>query len=144
MRISDWSSDVCSSDLGARPGDLPFGWQVSGGYEREDASQLDQRYEGKYARADVTMPIGPTVALLGGVGYEDIEIGQRDPLLDADGVPVRDANGRFVTDKSTPRPLTLDTDGLLWDAGVMSRPSSTTDATQIGRAACRQRGGQYE
>src|SRR3546814_1154122 len=105
MRISDWSSDVCSSDLGARPGDLPFGWQVSGGYEREDASQLDQRYEGKYARADVTMPIGPTVALLGGVGYEDIEIGQRDPLLDADGVPVRDANGRFVTDKSSPRRL---------------------------------------
>src|SRR3546814_12763327 len=96
MRISDWSSDVCSSDL----------------YEREDASQLDQRYEGKYARADVTMPIGPTVALLGGVGYEDIEIGQRDPLLDADGVPVRDANGRFVTDTSSPRRLSFDTDEI--------------------------------
>ena len=55
---------------------------MSGGYEREDASQLDQRFEGKYARADVTVPIGPTFALLGGVGYEDIEIGQRDPVLD--------------------------------------------------------------
>src|SRR3546814_5771934 len=117
MRISDWSSDVCSSDLiadvysfyagptfarriarldvgagyrfgytktdidtpgaatagipegifdsstnhaawasvGARPGDLPFGWQLSGGWEREDASQLDQRYDGKYVRADVTV-----------------------------------------------------------------------------------------
>src|SRR3546814_18356538 len=116
MRISDWSSDVCSSDLGnldvgagyrfgytkvyidtpnvvapgiprgssfdsstnhvawasvgQRPGELPFGWQVSGGYEREDASQLDQRFEGKYARADVTVPIGPTVALLGGRSEE--------------------------------------------------------------------------
>src|SRR3546814_16344225 len=72
------------------------------------------------------MPIGPTVALLGGVGYEDIEIGQRDPLLDADGVPVRDANGRFVTDKSSPRRLSFDTDGLIWDAGVMWRPSRRT------------------
>src|SRR3546814_14159562 len=91
MRISDWSSDVCSSDLagyrfgytkididtpsvatpgiprgssfdsstnhvawgsvGQRPGALPFGWQVYGGYEREDTSALDQRFEGKYVRA---------------------------------------------------------------------------------------------
>ena len=62
------TNHVAWASLGARPGDLPFGWQVSGGYEREDASQLDQRYEGKYARADVTVPISPTVALLGGVG----------------------------------------------------------------------------
>lgn len=122
------------ASIGARPGDLPFGWQLSGGYEREDASQLDQRFEGKYARADVTMPIGPTVALLGGVGYEDIEIGQRDPVLDANGVPVRDANGRFVTDKSTPRQLSFDTDGLIWDAGVMWQPSRRTSLTaRVGR-----------
>src|SRR5690606_12976733 len=63
------------ASIGQRPGNLPFGWQLSGGYEREDASQLDQRFEGKYARADITVPISPTVALLGGVGYEDIEIG---------------------------------------------------------------------
>src|SRR3546814_15711819 len=75
------------------------------------------------------MPIGPTGALRGGGGYEDIEIGQRDPLLDADGVPVRDANGRFVTDKSTPRRLSFDTDGLIWDAGVMWRPSRRTSLT---------------
>jgi len=55
---------------------------LSAGYEREDTSQLDQRYEGKYARADVTVPVGPTLALLGGVGYEDIEISERAPLLD--------------------------------------------------------------
>jgi hypothetical protein len=128
------TNHVAWASIGARPGDLPFGWQVSGGYEREDASQLDQRFEGKYARADVTVPIGPTVALLGGVGYEDIEIGQRDPVLDANGVPVRDANGRFVTDKSTPRQLSFDTDGLIWDVGVMWQPSRRTSATaRVGR-----------
>ena len=128
------TNHVAWASVGARPGDLPFGWQVSGGYEREDASQLDQRFEGKYARADVTMPIGPTVALLGGVGYEDIEIGQRNPVVDAGGVPVRDANGRFVTDKSTPRQLSFDTDGLIWDAGVMWQPSRRTSATaRVGR-----------
>jgi len=128
------TNHVAWASVGARPGDLPFGWQVSGGYEREDASQLDQRFEGKYARADVTMPIGPTVALLGGVGYEDITIGQRNPVVDAGGVPVRDANGRFITDKSTPRQLSFDTEGLIWDAGVMWQPNRRVSATaRVGR-----------
>lgn len=128
------TNHVAWASVGQRPGDLPFGWQVSGGYEREDTSQLDQRYEGKFARADITVPIGPTVALLGGVGYEDIEIGQRDPVLDTNGVPVRDASGRFVTDKSTPRKLAFDTDGLIWDAGVMWQPSRRTSLTaKVGR-----------
>lgn len=122
------------ASLGARPGDLPFGWQVSGGYEREDANQLDQRFEGKYFRGDVTVPIGPTLALLGGVGYEDIEIGQRDPLLDASGAPVRDANGRYVTDPTSPRRLSFDVDGLIWDAGVMWQPNRRLAATaRVGR-----------
>src|SRR3546814_21071616 len=120
------TNHVAWASLGARPGDLPFGWQVPGGYEREDASQLDQRYEGKYARADVTMPIGPTVALLGGVGYEDIEIGQSHPLPDAARVPVREANGRFVTDKSSPRRLPFDTAGLIRHACVRWRPTPPT------------------
>jgi len=128
------TNHVAWASVGQRPGALPFGWQVSGGYEREDVSQLDQRFEGKYARADVTVPIGPTVALLGGVGYEDIEIGQRDPLLDANGAPVIDSNGRYVTDKTKPRQLAFDTDGLIWDAGVMWRPSRRTSLTaRVGR-----------
>jgi hypothetical protein len=128
------TNHVAWASVGQRPGDLPFGWQVSGGYEREDASQLDQRFEGKYARADITVPIGPTLALLGGVGYENIEISQRDPVLDANGVPVRDADGRFVTDKSQPRQLSFDTDGLIWDAGVMWQPSRRTSLTaKVGR-----------
>lgn len=128
------TNHVAWGSIGAKPGDLPFGWQVSGGYEREDVSQLDQRYEGKFARADVTVPIGPTVALLGGVGYEDIEISQRDPVVDANGVPVRDANGRFITDKSKPRQLSFDTDGLIWDAGVMWQPNRRMALTaKVGR-----------
>lgn len=128
------TNHVAWASLGQRPGDLPFGWQVSGGYEREDSNQLDQRFEGKYARADVTVPISPSVALLGGVGYEKVQISQRDPLLDTYGVPVRDSNGRFVTDTSQPRQLSFDTDGLIWDAGVMWRPSPRTSLTaRVGR-----------
>lgn len=128
------TNHVAWASLGQRPGDLPFGWQVSGGYEREDSNQLDQRFEGKYARADVTVPISPSVALLGGVGYEKVQISQRDPLLDTSGVPVRDSNGRFVTDTSQPRQLSFDTDGLIWDAGVMWRPSPRTSLTaRVGR-----------
>src|SRR3546814_2002849 len=88
-----------------QPGGRPFGWSVGAGYDREDASQLDQRYEAKYARADITVPVSANVALLGGVGYENIEIGQRSALLDVDGNPVIDNDGRFVTDKDSPRRL---------------------------------------
>ncbi|WP_283420270.1 hypothetical protein [Sphingopyxis sp. Geo48] len=128
------TNHVAWGSIGQRPGDLPFGWQLSGGWEREDASQLDQRFDGKYARADITVPISPTVALLGGVGYEDVEIGQRDPVVDANGVPVLDANGRYVTDTSSPRQLSFDVDGLIWDAGVMWQPSRRTSLTaRVGR-----------
>ena len=132
--FDDSTNHVAWASVGQRPGELPFGWQVSGGYEREDASQLDQRYEGKFARADITVPVGPTVALLGGVGYEDIEISQRDPVVDANGVPLRDANGRYVTDPASARQLSFDTDGLIWDAGVMWQPSRRTSLTaRVGR-----------
>ena len=36
-----------------QPGRLPVGWAVSAGWNREDASQLDQRVDEKYLRADV-------------------------------------------------------------------------------------------
>ena len=51
---------------------LPVGVTVSGAYEREDASQLDQSYEGKYVRGDVTLPVSGTLAGRAGVGYEKI------------------------------------------------------------------------
>lgn len=124
----DSVSQFATASVGMAPGatGLPFGWGVSGAWEREDAGQLDQRYDGKFVRADVTLPVSRTLALVGGVGYEDIEISQRDAVRDLNGVPIVDNDGRFVTDKSSPRLLAYDTDGLIWDAGILWKPSRRT------------------
>ncbi|BAK67217.1 hypothetical protein SLG_25420 [Sphingobium sp. SYK-6] len=119
---------VANAAVGMQPGVLPVGWSLGVGWIREDASQLDQRFDDKYARADITVPISPTVALVGGVGYEKIEISNRDALRDANGVPVRDENGRFVTDSASPRRLSYDQDGIIWDAGVLWRPNPRLEA----------------
>lgn len=123
---NDSTNHSLSASLGMQPGQLPFGWSVSGGYDREDVDQLDQRYESKYARVDLTYPVSRTLALVGGVGYEDIEISQRTPLLDADNKPVIDNKGNYVTDPNSPRQLAFNTDGLIWDVGVMWRPGPRT------------------
>ena len=120
--------------VGMKSGLLPFGWTVSGGYSREDASQLDQRYEGKFARADIVVPLSPTFAVTGGAGYEKIVASQRDPLFDAGGNPVVTPDGRYVTDPGSPRRLSYDTSGFIWDTGVLWRPSRRTSLeAKIGR-----------
>ena len=120
-------SNVLQGSLNLKAGDvLPIGVTVSGGWDREDASQLDQRYDGKFARADVVAPVSRTLALEAGVGYEKITIGQRDAKLNPDGTPVVDDNGRFVTDQSSPRRIAYRTDGLIYDAGVLWKPSPRT------------------
>lgn len=124
--FDDSVSHSASVSVGMQPGELPVGWSVSAGYEREDAGQLDQRYEGKFARADVTVPVSSNLALVGGVGYEDIEISERDALRDGNGDPIVDNDGRLVTDEASPRLLSYDQDGIIWDAGVMWRPSRRT------------------
>jgi uncharacterized protein (PEP-CTERM system associated) len=122
------------ASVGMKSGMLPFGWTVSAGYSREDASQLDQRYEGKFARADVVYPVTPTVAITGGVGYEKITASQRDPLRDATGNPVVTGDGRYVTDQASPRRLSYDTSGFIWDTGVLWRPSRRTSLeAKVGR-----------
>jgi hypothetical protein len=125
-QFDDSISQVATASVGMQPGVLPFGWAVSGSWEREDAGQLDSRFEGKYARADVTLPVTPTFAVVGGVGYEDIKISERDALRDAGGVPIVGGNGRLVTDPNSPRLVAYQQDGLIWDAGVMWRPSPRT------------------
>lgn len=125
-RYDDASAHLATASVGRRAGDRPFGWQISGAYEREDADQLDQRFEGAFVRADVTVPVSPTLAVVAGAGYEDIEISQRDALRDAGGAPVLDRSGRFVTDPASPRRLAYETDGFIYDAGVMWRPSRRT------------------
>lgn len=120
----DSTVQLFSTSAGVAPGDLlPVGLSLSTRWEREDQSQLDNRYEGKYARGDATLPITRTVALVGGAGYENIEISGRDPLVGAGGVPVVDRSGRYVTDPAAPRRIDYDFDGIFWDAGVLWRPS---------------------
>lgn len=112
---------------GAAPGAvLPVGIGAGAKYYREDVSNLDQRIEDFAARADVTLPLTNTLALVGGVGYEDVEISGRDAVRDASGNPVIGPDGRYVTDESGPRLLAYDTSGLIWDVGVLWRPSRRT------------------
>ena len=120
---------------GVRPGEvLPVGLAVTAGGFQEDIGNLDQRVRDLFVRGDVTLPISPSLALVAGAGYEDVEISSRDALRDTNGAPVIGADGRFVTDKSAPRRIAFDVDGLLWDVGVMWRPSSRTNLqASVGR-----------
>ncbi len=123
----DSLSHMVTASVGTRADTyLPVGFTVSGMYEREDAGQLDQRYEGYYGRGDVVLPVSGTLALTAGVGYERIQLSQRDALTDAQGNIVIDRNGRYVTDSASPRRLAYDIDGVFYDAGVVWRPSPRT------------------
>ena len=95
----DFDSSVAHSataSIGMAPGGagLPFGWTVGAGYAREDnGGRFDQHFEGYYVRGDVVLPIGATLALTAGVGYEDMRADQRDFVRDAGGAPVIGPNG---------------------------------------------------
>ncbi|MDR6849131.1 hypothetical protein J2X47_003593 [Sphingomonas sp. BE270] len=120
-------SHVFNASAGVKAGAvLPVGVNVSAGYERDTAGQLDQKYESKVARGDLVLPILPTLAVTGGAGYEKITVSQKDPLKDANGVPVTDSRGRFQTDPASPTRIAYQTDGLIYDAGVIWRPSPRT------------------
>jgi hypothetical protein len=120
-------SQVAQASLNLKSGVvLPVGLTVSGGWERDDATQLDQKYEGKFARADLLLPVGGSLAIVGGAGYENIEVSQRDALLDIGGQPVVDGNGRFQTDPASPARIAYSFDGIYYDAGVVWRPSKRT------------------
>lgn len=120
---------------GFKPGTYaPFGLTLSGGWVREDASQLDQRYDDLFGRGDVLLPVSMTLALAGGVGYEKLTTSQRDPVVDAAGIPVIDGNGRYVTNTASPRRIAYQTDGVYFDAGVVWRPNHRTSVSAyVGR-----------
>jgi hypothetical protein len=105
---------------------LPVGLGVGGMWNEQNVANLDQRVRDRNVRGDVTVPLNPTLALAGGVGYEDVEVSSRDAVRGPGGVPVIGKDGRYVTDKSAPRQIAYQTDGLIWDAGVMWRPSKRT------------------
>ena len=77
--------------VGTRPdGPLPggIGVGVGGGFYQEDIDNLDQRVRDAYLRGDVTVPVTRALAVVGGVGYEDVEVSSRDALVDpATGQP---------------------------------------------------------
>jgi hypothetical protein len=113
---------------------LPVGLAVTAGGFQEDIGNLDQRVRDLYVRGDVTVPLSPSLALVAGAGYEDVEISSRDAVRDANGVPVIGTDGRFITDETSPRQIAFAVDGLLWDVGVLWRPSSRTNlAASVGR-----------
>ncbi|GAB5347440.1 preprotein translocase subunit YajC [Alteriqipengyuania sp. 357] len=113
--------------VGVAPGRvLPVGMAVGGGAYQEEISNSDQRVRDFYARGDVTVPVGPTLAVVGGAGYEYVEISNRDVVRDADGDPVVGSDGRFQTDENSPRRIAFETEGLIWDVGVVWKPSRRT------------------
>ena len=114
--------------VGSRAGELlPVGVGVGAGYNREDVSNLDQRVEDFHVRGDVAVPLGPDLQLIGGAGWEKVKVSNRDALRDTvTGLPVVGSDGRLVTDSSSPRVISFDTEGLIWDAGVVWRPSRRT------------------
>jgi len=128
-------SQAAAFHVATRPGEpLPVGLGVGGGYNQEDISNFDQRFQDAHIRADVTVPVGHSLAVVGGAGYEDVEISSRDALLDANGDPVIGGDGRIVTDTSQPRQLAYDVSGLIWDVGVVWRPSRRTSLeAHVGR-----------
>ncbi|MCA1661726.1 MAG: preprotein translocase subunit YajC [Novosphingobium sp.] len=125
--VDDALTQAATISAGVRPDELlPVGVTASAGWAREDISNLDQRIDQKYARVDFVYPVALDLALVAGVGYEDVEISSRDALRDAGGGPVIGRDGRFVTDDAAPRRLAYDVDGLIYDAGVIWRPSRRT------------------
>jgi hypothetical protein len=104
-----------------------IGWTIGTGWDRENMNRLDSSYDGKYVQGNVVVPLSSTFAATGGVGYEKIEASQQDFVRDASGQPVLTRNGNLIGDPARKRLLTLDTSGLIWDVGVIWRPSVRTE-----------------
>ncbi len=116
--------------IGTRPGEpLPVGLGADAGYYQEDVANLDQRVIDKHIRGEIQIPVAEDTSLVGGVGYEQVEVSSRNAVTDPlTGAIIRDSRGRMVTDPNSPRSIAYQTEGLIWDAGVIWRPSHRTNA----------------
>lgn len=123
----DSVSHTATASVGMAPRDRPFGWKVGVGYVREDSDPFDQRYEGTYVRGDVVVPVSPTFAVTGGIGYEKIESTLSNVVRDANGVPVVTPGGGLTPDPNGPRLVSYDQDGIIWDVGFIYRPGRHTE-----------------
>ncbi|WBO24118.1 porin family protein [Sphingomonas abietis] len=119
---------VVDASIGTKPGGLglPVGLTLSGGASRDQIHFLGGRMDDYYGRADITVPITPAIAAVGGVGYERNRAGQDAILTDADGNAILDDKRHLQGDHSKKRLLSYDQDGLIWDVGVLWRPSART------------------
>lgn len=127
---------AAQASIGSAPGRaLPVGVGVTASYSREDVSNLDQRVEDARVRAHVAVPLSRELAVVGGIGYENVEVSSRDAVFDpVTGDPLIDEDGRYVTDPTADREIAFETDELIWDVGVMWRPSRRTTAeAYVGR-----------
>jgi len=134
-RVDRYSSSTVHNatvSFGMEPGRLPFGWTVGAGYVREDMDRLDSNFEAKYVRGDVVVPVSPTLAVTGGVGYETMQGSQQDFLRGPGGLPVLTPGGNLIPDPSRPRLKTVDQDGTMWDVGVIWRPTRRTELQARG------------
>jgi hypothetical protein len=122
------TAQSATASIGMAPGrGLPIGFTVGAGYAREDTSgRFDQEFEGMYVRGDLVVPIGATLALTAGVGYEDIRSSQLDFVRDVNGFPVIGPNGP-TPDTAAPRLLTYDQSGVMYDGGIIWRPGPRTE-----------------
>ncbi|MBW8911308.1 MAG: hypothetical protein JF564_05350, partial [Sphingomonas sp.] len=94
--------------------------------ESEHATQLAQHYKAGNISGEVIVPLFASIAVVGSVGYQGTRTSERSSLIDANGLPVTDSKGRFVTDPNSPRTLTYDVKGIVGDGGIIWRPSHRT------------------
>lgn len=112
--------------VGMKRSSLPFDWSIKSDFESENATQLAQHFKTWNVSGEVIVPVFATIAAVGSVGYQSTQTSERASLLDANGVPVLDSKGGFVTDPNSPRTLTYDVKGIVGDGGVIWRPSRRT------------------
>jgi uncharacterized protein (PEP-CTERM system associated) len=118
---------TASIGMGTNSG-LPFGWTLGAGYGREDSGGIfGNRFEMAFVRGDVVFPVGPTLALTAGIGYETLQSSQYDVVRDAGGNVVIGPNGLPVPDPNAPRLLIHDFDDVMYDAGIIWRPGPRTE-----------------
>src|SRR3546814_13285315 len=107
MRISDWSSDVCSSDLFA------LGLERTGGFRVAAFCEVDPDPTRTLKKNWPNVPV-----------YGDVS-GLTKEIMDADGITINVITGGFPCQDIS-----------------FARTGSGQGLGQIGRASCRDRGGQ--
>ncbi|RVT93777.1 hypothetical protein [Sphingomonas crocodyli] len=125
-RFSDSVSHLATAQIGMKRGTLPFSWTLSSQYSREDSGQLNERFENYNAILETRVPLSATIAFVSSGGYESSTNSKQSTLVDANGIPILDADGRFQADPSDPRVLTYDIAGFVADGGLIWSPSRRT------------------